>query len=766
MVDTSIGAARVTEPGAAAQAARKHHLRERSAVTGEPVGRGSRIDDFPSRSPPARVLPSGAEGLMDPKQIYDRGIEYHHYANTAYPLTPGSFRSFRLGDPASTPRFLEAEWAKADEVSLYVHVPFCQTRCRFCEYAVLSGDDALADEAYLELLAREMALYAPFLRGKRIVGLDVGGGTPAKLSVDQLARIVRDLRASFDIPASVTWSIETTPAIAARDPEKMAAIRRMGFGRISMGIQTVSEKLLNELGREGTSHLYERAAANVRAAGFDRFNIDLMYGFLHQADEEFQGTVRYAAGLAPDYVTLYRNRYKGTSLEKEAGGVSLYRVIRQYRLAYEALHEHGYQANPGKNTFSRIAGDPGTSDYLTRRVIDGVPYLGLGLGAQSFGVDYLAYNHGAASKKLSAYREALEAGRFPVQDLYALPLEESIAKMVSVAFYFGFVDLPAFERRFHCSFLARFEREIAFLLREGLMERKGERLYLTSRGADHINGIIPLFYSERSKAELVELASRRARTDDGEARFLEAYDLEGFARPSLAVDIVAATRDGTGGTRVALIKRGDHPFMNQWALPGGFVRPGESAEGAAARELAEEAGITGATLTQLGLYSDAGRDPRGWIVSCAFLASCGEVVPRFGDDALDARMFTVAAERSGEALRLCLESGDVRLAATLAVEPDGAGVRYVLRENQGLALTTRASWRRPWIASPRRRGDHSGKLSRILEGAVRSGSWSAASSSGTSPATTSDGGGPRRYASIPASSDAGKRGGVPASPRV
>lgn len=623
---------------------------------------------------------------MDPKQIYDTGIQYHHYANTAYPLTPGSFRSYRLNDPAAIPQLLQADWAKADEVSLYVHVPFCQTRCRFCEYAVLSGDDALADEVYLDLLAREMALYAPFLRGKRIVGLDVGGGTPAKLSVGQLERITRDLRASFDIPASVVWSIETTPVIAARDPDKIAAIRRMGFGRISMGIQTVSEKLLNELGREGTAHLYERAAANIRAAGFERFNIDLMYGFLHQPDEEFEGTLRYAAGLGPDYVTLYRNRYKGTSLEKEAGGVSLYRVIRQYRLAHEALHEHGYQANPGKNTFSRIPGDHGTSDYLTRRVIDGVPYLGMGLGAQSFGVDHLAYNHGAASKKLGAYREALEAGRFPVQDVYALPVEESIAKMVSVAFYFGFVDLPAFERRFHCSFLERFEPEVAFVLREGLMERKGERLYLTARGADYINGVIPLFFSERSKAELVELAKRKARTDDGEARFLEAYDLERFARPSLAVDIVAAARDAAGAMRVALVKRADHPFMNQWALPGGFVRPGESAEQAAARELAEEAGITGARLSQLGLYSDAGRDPRGWIVSCAFLASCDGAEPRFGDDALDARLFTVAAERRGDGLRLRLESGDVRLAATLAVERSAGGDRYVVRENDGLAF--------------------------------------------------------------------------------
>jgi oxygen-independent coproporphyrinogen-3 oxidase len=241
---------------------------------------------------------------MDPKQIYDTGILYHHYANTAYPLTPSSFRPFRLADPASIPSFLAEEWAKADEVSLYAHIPFCRMRCRFCEYAVVSGEDALAEDEYVTLLCQEMAMYGPLLRGKRVVGLDVGGGTPAKLSIPQLNRVVAGLRDNFDIPKDVVWSIETTPVIAAQEPEKIEAILAMGFGRISMGIQTVSERLLNDLGREGTAHVYERAVAAIRKAGFGRFNIDLMYGFLHQADEEFESTIRYAASLEPDFITL------------------------------------------------------------------------------------------------------------------------------------------------------------------------------------------------------------------------------------------------------------------------------------------------------------------------------------------------------------------------------------------------------------------------------------------------------------------------------
>ena len=79
-----------------------------------------------------------------------------------------------------------------------------------------------------------------------------------------------------------------------------------------------------------------------------------MYGSLHQSDEDFENTIRYAVSLKPEFITLYRNRYKGTKIESESGGVSLYKIIRQYRLAYRLLNENGYTANPGKYTFSRI----------------------------------------------------------------------------------------------------------------------------------------------------------------------------------------------------------------------------------------------------------------------------------------------------------------------------------------------------------------------------------------------------------------------------
>ncbi len=130
-----------------------------------------------------------------------------------------------------------------------------------------------------------------------------------------------------------------------------------------------------------------------------------------------------------------------------------------------------------------------------------------------------------------------------------------------------------------------------------------------------------------------------------EAEYLEQYAKKNYPKPSLTADIAVFTKE-EGQYRVLMVKRGNHPCIGRWALPGGFANANECIEDTAARELVEETGVTGLDMLPVGLYSKPGRDPRGWVVSQLYCAMVDrkKLTVHAGDDAADAAWFRVSAE--------------------------------------------------------------------------------------------------------------------------
>jgi oxygen-independent coproporphyrinogen-3 oxidase len=241
-----------------------------------------------------------------------------------------------------------------------------------------------------------------------------------------------------------------------------------------------------------------------------------MYGFHGQSEASWEATLAHAISLAPEYVTLYRMRYKLTRISHHAPHVTLAPVQKLATMAKEMLAAAGYAANPGKTTYSRIAGDVGTSRYLARRVIEGMPYLGIGLGAQTYTDTTISYAAGAADKRLGAYLRATSEGRLPLQDLYDLPRTHVMAKMACVSFYFGEIDRPSFASKFGITLDDAFPDEIALLRARGWMQDApaGRALSLTPEGAKWVNGIIPLFVAPSVQSYLIERDPERATDMD------------------------------------------------------------------------------------------------------------------------------------------------------------------------------------------------------------------------------------------------------------
>ncbi|WP_040950961.1 NUDIX hydrolase [Gorillibacterium massiliense] len=200
-----------------------------------------------------------------------------------------------------------------------------------------------------------------------------------------------------------------------------------------------------------------------------------------------------------------------------------------------------------------------------------------------------------------------------------------------------------------------------------------------------------------------------------EREFLEQYQAGDYERPSVAADMVIFTVTNTEADnyrklpekelRILLIRRGGHPFLGKWALPGGFVRPDETAEQAAVRELHEETGVNDVYLEQLYTYSDIGRDPRTWVMSCSYMAliDSDRFLLKAGDDAEDAAWFKVSYRLLREQkelldegyvktwtyeLKLSAEGGELTAVVnrTVTAKPTSKSIVYSIESNDGLAF--------------------------------------------------------------------------------
>ena len=203
--------------------------------------------------------------------------------------------------------------------------------------------------------------------------------------------------------------------------------------------------------------------------------------------------------------------------------------------------------------------------------------------------------------------------------------------------------MSAFKKRFNEDFRDVFAEEIKYLIDNSLMYFQDDDIFiLTEYGSHHIYGIIPLFYSERSKVEMFDMARKILNPSLGEKIYLDRYDRKQYEAPSVAADLVVFSKEKN---KILLITRGNHPYANCLALPGGFYAPDDDKiENCAVRELAEETGIDikVSDLSLLKVSSGKNRDPRGWIVSVAYVVVLKEEVEAIADsDAIMCKWYEV-----------------------------------------------------------------------------------------------------------------------------
>lgn len=257
-----------------------------------------RLDDMVTQSRVSRN--DGQVELPDRATLrrYDQpGPRY-----TSYPTADRFVEAF---DAEAYGRWLAVPAAGvARPLSLYVHIPFCNTICYYCGCnKIVTKDHSKATE-YLGFLEREIDLVAAQLKGARPVEqLHLGGGTPTYLSIEELQRVMVLLRAGFSFASRGEFSIEIDPRTAP--PEKIHALAALGFNRLSVGVQDFDADVQRAVNREQSFDVTQASIEAARASGFQSVNIDLIYGLPRQTGASFAVTLNRVLELDPDRIALY-----------------------------------------------------------------------------------------------------------------------------------------------------------------------------------------------------------------------------------------------------------------------------------------------------------------------------------------------------------------------------------------------------------------------------------------------------------------------------
>jgi putative oxygen-independent coproporphyrinogen III oxidase len=296
----------------------------------------------------------------------------------------------------------------AEPAGIYVHVPFCLTRCGYCDFNAYAGLDHLSSR-YVAALLREAELASPSWDGVAFASVFLGGGTPTMLSVADLRAVLERLRSAFDVARDAEVTIEANPETV--DEAKLEGLLRDGYERLSLGAQSFDRSVLAALERVHQPEAVRRAFVAARAAGYPNVNLDLIYGAAGETTASWERTLEEAIELGPEHVSAYALTIEpatplGRQVERgSVPGPDPDLQAEMFELACRLLGEAGYGhyelsnwARPGFECRHNLG-------YWERR-----PYVGLGAGAHRYRDGRRTWN----VRPPEEYLRLIEAGELPV----------------------------------------------------------------------------------------------------------------------------------------------------------------------------------------------------------------------------------------------------------------------------------------------------------------------------------------------------------------
>ena len=378
--------------------------------------------------------------------------------------------------------------------SLYLHIPFCERKCLYCDFYSLAPSERSAPQEeliplFLEALSFEVRLLALEPRFQTSYEtVFFGGGTPSLLSPSQIGQILQDVRDRFSIQPDAEVTVEANPGTI--DEEKLRGYKSAGVNRLSIGIQSFRDEDLRFLSRIHTAGQAVDAVRAARAAGFDNISIDLMFALPTQSLAQWEENLGRAVALSPNHISCY-------SLIVEPN-TPLFRLVQSgqvrpihadldaqmYERTIAVLAAAGYEQYEVSNFARRGFKSRHNSNYWNH-----TPYLGLGPSSHSFWEGERWWN----VANLSTYLGRLKHGRLPVASGEKLTDEDLIVESVFLGLRSEGIDLRRLRSTYGVDLFLEAEPCLASFLRERLLVNEDGRLRLTPKGyplCDHISGAL------------------------------------------------------------------------------------------------------------------------------------------------------------------------------------------------------------------------------------------------------------------------------------
>ena len=393
---------------------------------------------------------------------------------------------------------------------LYIHIPFCLSKCLYCDFYSLTSISAVPD--FLNAIFKEMEMYrnrfnpfdpsaapSPALQSRdkgalrvnpeqasgfrpgsrRVDTVYIGGGTPSLLSPQQLESILISVQKNFDVISTPEITIETNPADL--DQSSLELMREIGINRINIGVQSFDEKILNFLGRRHSVKQANSAIEASRKAGFHNIGLDLIYGVPEQDIESWLDTLKQAVAFSPEHISCYQLTLESKTplgIRYQAGEFSLPGEELQYEFfmkTSEFLEHAGYIHYEVSNF---ALGTKYTSRH-NQKYWDHSPYLGLGPSAHSFQSNRRWWNH----HSLDRYLAAINTGNLPIEETEILTMEQLRLE----ALYLGLrtkkgVSLQDLKNRYDYDLFTEKKEILDKLEEEGFISIRDGYLYPTRTG--------------------------------------------------------------------------------------------------------------------------------------------------------------------------------------------------------------------------------------------------------------------------------------------